>query len=70
MFLCVKDQKMESFEIAQRSSQLTIDHQRNQLIMHVRGLNLEFSLDYSLWSDPAWLKDEGSGSIKIQNADI
>lgn len=62
---------MESFEINQESSSFEIDDANNQLSLSVRGLNLQFSLKMEMWSESFdWLKDQGTGNIKMENADI
>jgi hypothetical protein len=38
--------------------------------MAVRAINMEFNLDYEVWSDPSWVTDEGKGTITVSNANI
>jgi hypothetical protein len=38
--------------------------------MAVRSINMEFSLDFEVWSDPSWIADEGKGTITVTNANI
>ncbi len=38
--------------------------------MAVRSINMEFSLDFEVWSDPTWVQDDGKGVITVTNANI
>lgn len=38
--------------------------------MVVKSINMKFSLDFEVWSEPAWITDEGTGTITVTNADI
>ena len=38
--------------------------------MVVKSINMKFSLDFEVWSEPARITDEGTGTITVTNADI
>lgn len=68
--LCVDKQKLTDFSIAKDPSSFSINHENNRLQLHVKDINLEFSMAFDLWSEPKWLMDHGEGSIKVEHAEI
>ena len=38
--------------------------------MSVQSINLEFGLDFDIYSIPAWIKDEGPGTITVMDANV
>lgn len=40
------------------------------LQFHMRGVDMDFELDYKMVSNPEWIKDSGSGKITIRGMNI
>ena len=38
--------------------------------MRVSGISLEFAFDFKVWSDPAWIRDYGTGTVQVFDSDI
>ena len=38
--------------------------------MSVQSINLEFGLDFDIYSIPVWIKDEGTGTITVMDANV
>ena len=68
--LCVRDQKMLNYSVDEAKTQLKINSADNALKLHVSGIHLDFEFDYSMWSDPELLQDDGHGHMRVSNCDI
>lgn len=61
---------MRSYSVDKKASKLEINSANNALKLRVSGINMDFALDYKVWSEPEWFADEGSGSFQIRDSDI
>lgn len=43
---------------------------KDALSLIVKGVNMEFNYGFKIWSEPEWIQDDGTGTIKVKNADL
>lgn len=69
MVFNLSKQKIKHFKISSNSvPQITADWPH--LLFHMRGVDLDFDLDYEMTSKPEWLFDHGKGDISIRGMNI
>ena len=51
-------------------SELKIHAPESKFKLHVQGINLQFTFDYSVWSEPELLLDSGSGRLDMAGCNI
>ena len=61
---------MTNYSVKEENSRLWIDAESRQLRLRVSSISLDFAFDFKLWSDPEWIKDNGTGSISVFDCDI
>jgi len=61
---------MGGFSMDTEKSTFMIDGQNKQLIVKISDINFQFGFDFDCWTEPEWLKDQGSSSIVVTNATI
>ena len=47
-----------------------IDPMSEKLNLRISGITLLFNFDFRVWSEPAWIHDEGKGSINVFDSDL
>ena len=68
--MCTVDTTLTQFDIDTKESNLQILHEEKALSFIVKGINLQFNYGFKIWSEPEWIQDEGTGMIKVKNADF
>ena len=61
---------MDGFSMNTEKSTFMIDGQNKQLIVKISDINFQFVFDFDCWTEPEWLKDQGSSRIVVTNATI
>ena len=61
---------MKSYSVDKATSKLEINSANNALKLRVSKINMDFSLDYKISSEPELIADEGTGSFQIGDSDI
>jgi len=47
-----------------------IDSVNKQLIVKISDINFQYRFEYEFWSEPEWIKDNGTGYLKVVNATV
>ena len=66
----LSNQKLTSFSVNKDASAIVISDNTPHMQFQIRGVNLNFEMQYQMQSKPTWVSDKGRGIVSIEDLSI
>ena len=67
--MCTLNRRIKSISFKEDQTKLDIS-EKDHIRIIIFGNEATFDMDFNIYSDPEWIRDQGSGSITFQEFDI